>query len=164
VIERVVSQPYVSILNEYRPFGLYMSNFEPPSLVPQHYSSYHFQVVINELRVGDLRLTQAAWLLIIIWMLQQKSVGFQSVRQIPLPPHVESARNFLFGKPKPDQLSCRQLSRFDQQEFEKIDPYSSQVMSKENALALITEGKHLLFCTSIERREKLLYLTRLVAI
>jgi hypothetical protein len=41
VIERVVSNPYVSILDEYRPSGLYMSNFKQPSLVPQHYSSYH---------------------------------------------------------------------------------------------------------------------------
>ena len=72
-------------------------------------------------------------------MLQQQSVGFQSVKHAPPPSHVESARNLLFEKPKPDQLSCRQLSKFDQQEFEKIDPYSLQVMSKENALALITE-------------------------
>jgi hypothetical protein len=113
-----------------------MSNFERPSLLPQHYSSYHSQQVINELKAGDSRLTQAGWLLITIWMLQQKSVGFQPVNNPPCPPHIESARNLLFGKPKPDQLSCRQLSRFDRQEFET---YSSQVMSKKIALALITE-------------------------
>ena len=85
--------------------------------------------ITEELRAGDSRLTQAAWLLITIWMLQQQSVGFQPINPAPMPPHIESARNLLFGKPKPDQLSCRQLSRFDQQEFEKMDPYSSQVMS-----------------------------------
>ena len=139
VIERVVSNPYVSIFDEYRPSGLYMNNFERPSLISQHYSLYDSQEVINELRAGDSRWTQAAWLLITIWMLQQQGAGFQPVRQVPPPPHLELARNLLFGKPKPDQLSCRQLSKFDQQEFEKIDPYSSQVMSKENALALITK-------------------------
>lgn len=51
---------YVSILDEYRPSGLYMSNFQRSSLVHQHYSSYHSQEVINELRAGDSRLTQAA--------------------------------------------------------------------------------------------------------
>ena len=29
--------------------------------------------------------------------------------------------------------------RFDQQEFEKIDPYFSEIMSKEDALAIITQ-------------------------
>lgn len=37
-----VYNPYVSILNDYHPFGLYMDN------VPQHYVSYHSQSVINE--------------------------------------------------------------------------------------------------------------------
>ena len=40
-------------------------------------------------------------------MLQQQSVGFQPIRQAPLPPHLESARNLLFGKPKPDPFSCQ---------------------------------------------------------
>ena len=82
--------------------------------VPQHYLSYHSQSVI-----GDSRLTQAAWLLITIWILQQQSVGFQPVRQAPMPPHLESAQNLLFGKPKSDQFSCRRLSMFDSQQFEK---------------------------------------------
>lgn len=33
-------------------------------------------------------------------MLQQQSVGFQPVRQAPLPPYIEGINNFLFGKPK----------------------------------------------------------------
>jgi hypothetical protein len=131
-----VYNPYVSILDEYRPSGLYMSNIEQSSLVPQR---SHSREVINELRAGDSRVTQVAWLLITIWMLQQQGVGFQPVRQAPMPPHLESARNLLFGKPKPDQLSCQQASMFDPQEFEKSSPYSSEVLSKENALARITE-------------------------
>lgn len=35
---------------------------------------------------NGVNLTEAAWLLITIWMLQQQSVGFQPVRQPP-PPH-----------------------------------------------------------------------------
>jgi hypothetical protein len=57
------------------------------SLVPQY--SYS-QDTINELRAGDSRVREAAWLLITIWMLQQQSVGFQPVRQVrqaPPPPH-----------------------------------------------------------------------------
>jgi hypothetical protein len=48
-------------------------------------------------------------------MLQHQSAGFQPVRQAPMAPHMESARNLLFGKPKPDRFSCRQLSMFDSQ-------------------------------------------------
>ena len=77
------------------------------------------------------RLTQAAWLLITIWTLQQQSVGFQPVNHAPRPPHIESARNLLFGKPKPDQFSCRRLSMFDSQQFENQEKF---VMSKQEAL------------------------------
>ena len=112
---RPVYNPYVSILDEYRPSGLYMTNFERSSLVSQHSQSLKS---VNQLRAGDSRVTQAAWLLITIWMLHQQSVGFQPVRQAPMPPHLESARNLLFGKPKPDQFSCRRLSMFDSQQFE----------------------------------------------
>lgn len=98
---RAVYNPYVSVLDNYRPSGLYMDKS-----VPQHYLSDHSQSVIKELRAGS-RLTEAALLLLTIWMLQQQSLGFQPVRQAPLPPHLESARNLLFGKPKPDQFSCQ---------------------------------------------------------
>lgn len=101
---RPVYNPYVSILDEYRPSGLYMTNFERSSLVSQHSQSLK---LVNELRAGDSRVTQAAWLLLTIWMLQQQSVGFQTVRQAPMTPHLESARNLLFGKPKPDQFYCQ---------------------------------------------------------
>ena len=82
-----------------------MDNIQRP--VSQHDLSYHSQSVINELRAGDSRLTQAAWLLITIWMLQHQSVDFQPVRQAPPPPHIQSARDLLFGKPKSDQSSCQ---------------------------------------------------------
>ncbi len=58
-----VYNPYVSVLDDYRPFGLYMDKIEQP--VPQHYVSYHSQSVIKQLRAG-LRLNEAAWLLITI--------------------------------------------------------------------------------------------------
>ena len=73
-------------------------------MVPQY--SYS-QNAINELRAGDSRVRETAWLLLTIWMLQQQRIGFQPVRQAPMPPHLESARNLLFGKPKPDQFSCQ---------------------------------------------------------
>jgi hypothetical protein len=49
-----VYNPYVSVLDDYRFSGLYMSKVERPSLVPQH---SHSQKLINELRAGDSRLT-----------------------------------------------------------------------------------------------------------
>ena len=109
LISRVIESPgyhrYLSLYNEYRPSGLYI---EQP--VPQHYDyvSSHSQSVINELRAGS-RLTEAAWLLLTIWMLQQQSVGFQPVRQAPRPPHVEAAHNLLFGKPKTDKFSSQRF-------------------------------------------------------
>jgi hypothetical protein len=103
---QLVYNRYVSVLDEYRPSSLYMSKVERPLLVPQH---SHSQKLINELRAGNSRLTQVAWLLITICMLQQEqSVGFQPVRHAPLPPHLDSARNLLFGKPKSDSFSSRQ--------------------------------------------------------
>ena len=42
--------------------------------------------VIHDLR-GGVNLTETAWLLITIWMLNQQSMGFQPVRQAPPPPH-----------------------------------------------------------------------------
>lgn len=126
-----VYNPYVSVLDDYRPFGLYMDKIEQP--VPRHYVSYHSQSVIKQLRAGS-RLNEAAWLLITIWMLQQQSVGFQPVRQASPPPHIESARNLLFGKPKADQSSCRRLSVFDSQQSENKDQF---FMSKQEALNLL---------------------------
>jgi len=98
--------PYLSVYNDYRPSGLFMDSIERYSLVPQY--SYS-QDAINELRAGNSRVREAAWLLITIWMLQQQSVGFQPVRPVARPPHLESARNLLFGKPKPDQFSSQRF-------------------------------------------------------
>lgn len=83
---RPVYNPYVSILDEYRPFGLYMTNFERSSLVSQHSQSLK---LVNELRAGNSRVTQAAWLLITIWLLQQQSTGFQPINLVPRPPHLQ---------------------------------------------------------------------------
>jgi hypothetical protein len=51
-------------------------------------------------------------------MLQHQSAGFQPVNQVPLPPHIESARNLLFGKAKSDRLSCRQYQYRSQTQLE----------------------------------------------
>jgi hypothetical protein len=45
-------------LDEYSPSGLYIDNIQRP--VSQHDLSYHSQSIINELRAGDSRVTQAA--------------------------------------------------------------------------------------------------------
>lgn len=87
LVSRVGSNPYVSILDKYRPSGLLMDSIERSSSVPQY--SYS-QNAINKLRAGDSRVKEAV--LITIWMLQQQSVGFQPVRQAPPPPH-----RYLFG-------------------------------------------------------------------
>lgn len=89
-VESLRYQPDLSMYNDYRPSGLLMDSIELSSLVFQYSYSEN---AINELRAGDSRVTQAAWLLITIWMLQQQSVGFQPVRQAPMPPPIESARN-----------------------------------------------------------------------
>ena len=133
LVTRVAYNPYVSVLDDYHHSGLYMDKIEH-----RHYVSYHSESVIKELRAGS-RATEAACLLLTIWLLQQQSVGFQPVRQAPPPPHIESARNLLFGKPKSDQLFCQQASMFDPQESEKSSLYSLEVLSQENALAQITE-------------------------
>lgn len=91
--------------NEYRPSGLYI---EQPILQHYDYVSSHSQSVINELRAGS-RLTEAAWLLLTIWMFQQQSVGFQPVIPVVRPPHVEAAHNLLFGKPKTDKFSSQRF-------------------------------------------------------
>lgn len=107
LVSRVAYNPYVSILDEYRPSDLLMDSIERSSSVPQY--SYS-QNAINELRAGDLRVREAAWLLITIWMLQQQSVGFQPVRPVARPLHVEAVQNLLFGKPKSDGQSRLHLS------------------------------------------------------
>ena len=58
----------------------------------------------------------------------------QLERKGPPPPHIESVRNLLFGKLKPDQFSCRRLSIFDSQQSETKDQF---VMSKQEALNLL---------------------------
>ncbi|MFT4851018.1 MAG: hypothetical protein ACI83B_003580 [Sediminicola sp.] len=126
--------------NDYRPSGLLMDSIERSSLVSKY--SYS-QSVINELRAGDSRVTQAAWLLITIWMLQQESVGFQPVRQAPMPPHLESARNLLFGKQQPDQFFCRGLSMSDSRQFgnQNVNSNEYKVYSKMSPTLLKVSNK-----------------------
>ena len=106
VIKSPVYQPICVVYNEYRPSGLYMDKIE--QAVPRPYVSYHSESVIKELRAGS-RLNEAAWLLLTIWMLRQQSVGFQPVRPVVRPPHIEAAHNLLFGKPKTDKFSSQRF-------------------------------------------------------
>ena len=105
-----------------------MGSIERSSLV---YKYSYSQPVIAELRAGNSKMTQAVWLLLTIWMLQHQSVGFQPVRQVPMSPHMESARNLLFGKPKPDQFSCRRLSMVDSQQQSQEAEYPSALTVEE---------------------------------
>jgi hypothetical protein len=66
--------------------------------------------------------------------LKHQTVGFSPINPISRPPHIESAHNLLFGKPKHDQFSCRRLSVFDSQQSENKDQF---VMSKQEALNLL---------------------------
>ena len=120
LVSRVVYNPYVSILDEYRPSGLLMVSIERSSLAPQY--SYS-QNAIKELRAGD-RLSEAAWLLITIWMLQQEGVGFQPVRQAPPPPHRQLFGGGNIPRYRGKYISSSSLSQkvdnFDDREVNKI--------------------------------------------
>jgi len=125
-VSRVVYNPYVSILDEYRPSGLLMDSIKRSLSVPQY--SYS-QNAINELRAGDSRVKEAAWLLITIWMLQQRSVGFQLVRQAPPPPHRQlfggtssSLRKNYFSKSSQPgaSLQMEKPSSMPQQEYTSL--------------------------------------------
>ncbi|MGK0447703.1 MAG: hypothetical protein ACJA2M_001481 [Polaribacter sp.] len=101
-------QPLPVVLYESRPSGLYMDHIQRAGF--QYDLSYHSQSAITKIRAGDSSVTQAAWLLITIWMLQHQSAGFQPVRPVARPPHIEAANNFLFGKPKSESQSSLHLS------------------------------------------------------
>jgi len=76
-----------------------MSNFEWPSLIPQHYSPYDSRDTINELRAGGSRLTEAAWLFLTIFMLKwQCSDGWVQQPVQLRPPHYT-----LWGQSQPPQ-------------------------------------------------------------
>ena len=110
--------------------SLYMGKSEMPRLVPKYSRSVKS---VKEIRAGG-RLSDAAFFFGLLYMLKYHTVGFQPMRQIVRPPQIESAHNLLFGKPKPDQISCRHLSIFDSQQFENKDQF---IMSKQEALNLL---------------------------
>lgn len=134
-----VYNPYVSIFDQPVSSKLYMSKSE---LVQLRFTDYSYsQELINELRAGNSRVNQAAWLLLTIWMMHHQSFGFQQINPVPQPPHIESAKSLLFGQPKSNQFSSRQSSLFDSglQEFEheNENSYSSQIISEKEALDII---------------------------
>ena len=73
------------------------------------YVSHHSQSVIKEIKGGG-RLKDAAVFLAMLYMLQYYTVGFQPVRPVVRPPHIESSHNLLFGKPKEDQFSSQRFN------------------------------------------------------
>ena len=83
---------------------IYMAKIEQPN-----YVSYHSQSVIDELRAGG-RLKDAAFFLAMLYMLKYHTVGFQPVGPVVRPPHIESAHNLLFGKPKVDKFSSQRFN------------------------------------------------------
>ena len=129
LLSRVVYNPYVSVFDDYHTSGLSMDNIQRP--VSQDSLPSHSESVINELRAGDLRVREAAWLLITIWMLQQQSVGFQPVRQAPPPPHRQLfggtscfPRNNYFSKSSQPgvSLQVQKPSNMPQQNFSGLTP------------------------------------------
>ena len=118
-----------------------------PLVVPRSEISEN---TINRIRGGGT-IREAAGLLITIWMLQQQSVGFQPIRQAPMPPHLESAHNLLFGKPKGGtagnpQCQSNVLSRFERETphtMKQMCAASSDenefVMSRDEAIKLLHE-------------------------
>lgn len=124
--------PYISASDNcyYSPSRLYMGKTEMPRFVPEY---SHSVKSVNEIRAGG-RLSDTAFWFALLYLLKHHTAGFQSINPIPRPPHVESARNLLFGEPKPDPFSCRRLSVFDSQQSENKDQF---VMSKQEALNLL---------------------------
>jgi len=142
-----VYNPYVSVLDEYRPYSLDMDNIQRP--VPQHSLSYHSQSVINEIRAGDSRVRSAAWLFITIWMLQQQSVGFQPVRQASPPPHRQlfggtssSPRNNYFSKSSQPgaSLQMERLSNMPHQDFTALTKEQRRNLSDPRDGFIIDKG------------------------
>ena len=137
-----VFHPYISASNDYfdRSSRLYMGETKMGTLALQYSRSAS---PIAELRAGSRSedLKQTAYLLVSIWyaLKLQQSYGFQPLPNQVQMPHLEAVNNFLFGKPKSDQLFCQQVSIFDPQEFEKSSPYSLERLSQEDALAQITK-------------------------
>ena len=132
--------PYISSLDDYyyRPSRLYMIQTEMGAIVTQY---SHSARAITQLRAGSHydNVRQTASLFIVIWWMTRQCNGFQPINQPSLPPHLEVACNFLFGKSKSDQLFCQQASIFDPQEFEISSLYSLEILSQEDALAQITK-------------------------
>ena len=135
-----VFHPYIPASDDYyyNPSRLYMGETKRATLAPQYSRSAS---PIAELRAGSRSedLKQTAYFLVSIWyaLKLQQSYGFQPLPNQVQMPHLEAVNNFLFGKPKSDQLFCQQSSIFDPQEFERSSPYSLKILSQEDALAQI---------------------------
>ena len=126
-----IYHPYISALDDYysRPSSLYMTQTEMLGFVPQYSHSHRS---ISELRGGN-RVSDAAWFLFFLWMLKQEGVGFQPIRPIARPPHLEAAHNLLFGKPKSSGQSRLHLSNSNE--------ISTNVPTQIQAAKFVKNGK-----------------------
>ena len=101
-----VFHPYISASNDSfdRPSRLYMGETK----MGTHYS--RSASPIAELRAGSRAedIKQTAYLLVSIWyaLKLQQFYGFQPLPNQVQMPHLEAVNNFLFSKPKSNQLFC----------------------------------------------------------
>nr|YP_009029001.1 hypothetical protein [Cylindrotheca closterium]AGH28542.1 hypothetical protein [Cylindrotheca closterium] len=131
VVKTGVLPNYINLDGDYdRPPRVYIGETKMGTLTFQHPRSASS---IAELRAGSRSedFKQAVGLLVMLWygLRVQQAYGF-GVQPLPNQvqmPHLEAANNILFGKPKPNPLFSRQISRFDPQES---SPYSLKVISK----------------------------------
>lgn len=124
-------EPVVMLIPSYKPYS--HSESQPAVIVmeimkkaktfnPDYLTGYS-KSVISEIRAGG-RLNDAVLLFITIWLLNQENAGgFQS--QAPLPPHLESAKQLLFGgkskhNPSSTQISMQKPSDMPQSEYNDL--------------------------------------------
>lgn len=107
----------------------------------KEYVSAESESAINQLRAGESRVTEAAWLLLTIWMLHHQGVGSFQQPIVKGPPQFEAARALLFGPAKPDHLFSKQCSRFDSDEqFKSQQVHMNQTSSTDSKTITFSDG------------------------
>lgn len=111
---------------------IYMTKIEPEHYMTKIEPGYflHSKSVIKDVRAGG-RLKDAAFLLAMLYLLNYHTVGFQQMRQIPAPPHLELPNNYLFGQPKSNSQSRLHFSKSNRI-FKSGLPTQTQVSSFRN--------------------------------
>jgi hypothetical protein len=137
VIKTPTYNPHTSLLVGSHHSRLRMDSFESPSSFHGYYSSYHSRETINKLRAGDIRWTEAAWLLLTIWMLQHQSAGLLPINPPRKPIENQFINSLLFGRPRPPKTFSREISIFD-----RTDP-SQFRQTQINGVKTLEEAKML---------------------